>query len=336
MYCSNCGTQNTDGVSFCSTCGAPLLQPVQEVQPIQESVQQPIIQTVYLKPKTNKLSLVGFILSLCGLITFCLSCIPGLICSIIGLIQCSKKKENGKGYAITGIIISSILIFLCIGFWNTLANITNRTYPGYNDYDHDYDYTEYTTTEWTTRATTEETTEETTRATTRETTTETTTEPTTTTTEDIIPSSSESKKGYTITSVGNAKTGTVTLDKGNWVNFIEAGGFGKETVEHAQAKDLTGGSIIGLFVLDVPYSLEDLTKSQMAVMEQNGGIQVTGAKVKLGGYDAYQCYCLFPDGQYLVCWYFKGNDGMIRKVTVEFTEANYYAFELVQNNYKLD
>ena len=170
MICQKCGTNNVDGVSFCGTCGAPLLQPVQEVQPIQ---QQPIVQTVYVKPKTNKLSLVGFILSLCGLISFCLTCIPGLICSIIGLIQCSKKKENGKGYAITGIIISSVLIFLCVGFWNTLANITNRTYPGYNDYDHDYDYTEYTTAEWTTRATTEETTKETTEETTRTTTRET-------------------------------------------------------------------------------------------------------------------------------------------------------------------
>jgi len=327
MYCSNCGTQNIDGVRFCAGCGKDLMPPIQNNTP----------------RKANILCIIGFILSMSVLpmLSFYsfsnssstsfwlfLTASIGLTLSIIGFIQAKKRNQKCRGLGLAGIIIGGLfsVIFMYSMYTDSQVERAAREEAKYT-----YEETDYE------GYTTRETTEETTSATTRETTTETTTEPTTTTTEEnIIPSFSESKKGYTITSVGNAKTGTVTLDKGNWVNFIEAGGFGKETVEHAQAKDLTGGSIIGLFVLDIPYSLEDLTKSQMAVMEQNGGIKVTGAKVKLGGYDAYQCYCLFPDGQYLVCWYFKGNDGMIRKVTVEFTEENYYAFELVQNNYKLD
>ncbi|MBO4409081.1 MAG: hypothetical protein J5786_07400, partial [Clostridiales bacterium] len=62
----------------------------------------------------------------------------------------------------------------------------------------------------------------------------------------------------------------------------------------------------------------------------------TGARVKLGGYDAVQCYGMYPDNTVLVVWYFRGDDGLLRKVTVEFPTSNTNAFSLVEKGYKLD
>ena len=74
----------------------------------------------------------------------------------------------------------------------------------------------------------------------------------------------------------------------------------------------------------------------MAAMEKAGATSVTGARVKLGGYDAVQCYGLYPDGQFLVVWFFRGDDGLMRKITVEFTSDYYSIFSMVENGYKLD
>ncbi|WP_051688809.1 zinc ribbon domain-containing protein [Butyrivibrio sp. AE2032] len=101
----------------------PVYQPVQEAQPVQPDYQQPIpiqpVQPVYAqpivppvsnRPKTNSLCKTGFILSLVGLACIGLTCPIGLILCVIGLFSSSKKKEGGKGLAIAGIIISSIII----------------------------------------------------------------------------------------------------------------------------------------------------------------------------------------------------------------------------------
>ena len=348
MFCPNCGTQNADGVRFCANCGnnlmpdanaapaqpqAPYTVPVQPVQPVQPAPApvQPVAPIVAMpQQKTNVLCIVGMITSFVSIITLGTTSLVSLILSIIGLITAGKKNERGKGQAITGIIISSVLLVsILIG---VIVGINNA-----NSYRRRYDdpprrTTEYEeTTRRTTRETTEETTyEETTEETTRRTTRETTEEPTAGTSE------TESNRGYSLTSVGNAKTGKVALTEGKWVTFIEEGGFSKDVIEHEQAKDISTGSIIGLFVLDVNYDAETLGKSQMASMEQAGAKNIKGARVKLGGYDAIQCYGTYPDGVILVVWFFKGDDGLMRKITVEFPSTNTKAFSLVEKSYKLD
>lgn len=183
-YCQQCGKENPDDVRFCGNCGSPLpetlvlgrasdqtMQQFQQVPYEPTSVNQP--QVIIQKQKNNKLSIAGFILSLCGFLTCAITAIPGLICSIIGLIQCGKKKENGKGFAIAGIAIAVVCIFITCTCFSIFADITNKIYsaPGsyYSDDDDDDDY-EYTiettrhtretieeTTEWTTEPTTEPT-----------------------------------------------------------------------------------------------------------------------------------------------------------------------------------
>lgn len=53
--------------------------------------------------KTNIMSIIGFVLS------FFIP-IAGLVCSIIGLKQCGSEDEDGRGFAIAGIVISAIEI----------------------------------------------------------------------------------------------------------------------------------------------------------------------------------------------------------------------------------
>lgn len=341
MFCPNCGTQNNDGVKFCANCGAaltpdtPAAAPVQQYNPVNPVNTNPVnVTPVYsantsAAQKTNVLCIVGFIVSLVSIVLLGTTAIIGLILSVIGLIVANKSNQKGKGMGIAGVIISGILVAVWI--FAIIYGISDAS-SSKKKYTRNTERTRVTTTEYeettgrreTERETTEapEETEETTRATTRE--TEKETEP------------SESKKGLGLSSVGNAKTGTVKLTEGTWVTFHELGGFSKEVVEHEQAKDMKSGAIIGLFVLDVDYSAEDLAKSQMASMEKAGVTKPTGARVKLGGYDAIQCYGMYPDGVILVCWFFKGNDGQMRKVTVEFKEENYSIFSMVEKGYELN
>ena len=59
---------------------------------------------------TNTMALVGFVMSFFnGLV--------GLILSIIGMSQIKKTGEPGKGYALAGIIISSVSMLLGFVYW---------------------------------------------------------------------------------------------------------------------------------------------------------------------------------------------------------------------------
>ena len=66
----------------------------------------------------NGLSIAGFSLSCAAIISnillFGLPGIVGLILSIIGLCQCNKRSEKGRGLAIAGIVIGAVLTLLMI------------------------------------------------------------------------------------------------------------------------------------------------------------------------------------------------------------------------------
>ena len=299
---------------------APYAAPVTPAQPVQP-VQPAAPIAAMPQQKTNGLCIAGLITSLVSIVLLGTTSIIGLILSIIGLITAGNKKEKGKGQAIAGIIISSVLVVVWI-------LVLLFGYSGFAKYKRKADEAARRTTRYeeTTRRTTRETTERTTRETTERTTEETTAE----------TSGSESKSGLYLTSVGNDKTGKVALTSGKWITFHEAGGHSSEVVEHEQAQDMSSGSIIGLFVLNVDYDAETVGKAQMAAMEQAGAKKITGARVKIGGYDAVQCYGIYPDDTVLVCWFFKGDDGLIRKITVEFPSSNTKAFSIVEKGYKLD
>ncbi|MCB1172528.1 MAG: DUF4190 domain-containing protein [Leptospiraceae bacterium] len=69
-------------------------------------------------PRTNGLAIAGFVLGLLSVTLGCVSCpplfsIPGLIFSMIGRNQIRETGEDGRGLAVTGMILSGIsLAFL--------------------------------------------------------------------------------------------------------------------------------------------------------------------------------------------------------------------------------
>lgn len=107
MNCPNCGKEFTG--NFCSNCGTVVN--IQNQPPYQ--FQQPNM----VNNKTNGMAIGGFVLS-CVSILMCggIASIIGLILSIVGLSQIGKNGEKGKGLAIAGIIISSILFVFGIIF----------------------------------------------------------------------------------------------------------------------------------------------------------------------------------------------------------------------------
>ena len=345
MFCPKCGTNNADGAGFCAGCGSPLtpaVNPVQAAVPVAPAPapvytpqpapqpapvynQTPITPVPPQTRGTNALCVAGFITSLVSVVLAGTTALISLILSIIGFNAAKKNNQGGKGLGLAGIIISAVLMALfvlgiCLGIYDV------------NKYSKKYDEPIRRTTEYeeTTRRTTRETTEATTEETTRETPAETPAETSADT------SATESKNGLYLTSVGNDKTGKVPLNTGKWLTFKEAGGFSSEFIEHEQAKDISTGAIIGLYVVDVAQDAETLAKAQMAEMEKSGATKVTGARVKIGGYDAIQCYGTYPDNTILVVWHFRGDDGLMRRITVEFPSNNSSAFHTVEDGYKLD
>ena len=72
----------------------------------------------------NGLSIAGFSLSCAAIISnillFGLPGIVGLILSIVGLCQCNKRSEKGRGLAIAGIAIGAVLTLLMIFVYASL------------------------------------------------------------------------------------------------------------------------------------------------------------------------------------------------------------------------
>ena len=139
MFCPNCGVQNPDEVRFCSNCGtsfasnanptvqpAPAPQPAPSFAPAPQTAQPPVVPVMPVieipQKKNNVLCSIGFLGSLISISLLGTTSIVFLIISVIGLFSAKKKDEKGRGYAIAGIIISSVFVLtaiigIIIGLW---------------------------------------------------------------------------------------------------------------------------------------------------------------------------------------------------------------------------
>lgn len=100
MFCINCGKEITDNSVFCPECGVA-----------QKKIN--IKRVPY-----NTMCILGIVVSCISLLLnpYGLVGIAGTVLSVLGLIECKKKNENGKALAICGILlgISSILYVLYV------------------------------------------------------------------------------------------------------------------------------------------------------------------------------------------------------------------------------
>jgi len=98
MDCSKCGTQNPDGAQLCSACGSILTS--------SEGAKR------VSKPRTSRLAIASFVLSICTLLLFFIAAVPSIVLGIVSLILISKSggKLKGKPFAVAGITISVLLM----------------------------------------------------------------------------------------------------------------------------------------------------------------------------------------------------------------------------------
>ena len=93
-------------------------------EPSHQTNQAQASPPVHTPPKTNALAIWGFILAI-------FLPLIGLILSIVAVSQIKKTNEGGKGLAIAGIVIGSILLFFqilfFIGIVNGAKNISTNT-----------------------------------------------------------------------------------------------------------------------------------------------------------------------------------------------------------------
>lgn len=85
-------------------------EPKSKKQTQHQTNEVPAAQSVHTQAKTNGLAIWGFILAI-------FLPLIGLILSIVAISQIKKRNEGGKGLAIAGIVIASILLFFQLIFF---------------------------------------------------------------------------------------------------------------------------------------------------------------------------------------------------------------------------
>ena len=110
IKCDKCGSEVDSNAKFCPNCGA-------KIEPTEKAERVEVVEATVKDNSDNKvnnteigynvMSIVGFVLSFIPIPKFRL---VALVISIIALVQIFKTKEKGKGLAIAGIAISSLIV----------------------------------------------------------------------------------------------------------------------------------------------------------------------------------------------------------------------------------
>ena len=108
MFCKNCGTELVEGNNTCQNCGMP-------TENVSSSSEEHTQDTNSLVPKFSTKAIVGFVLSLIGIIVAALPCgIIGLVFSSLGMKEVQLPQYKGNGMVIAGMVISIIDIVIGI------------------------------------------------------------------------------------------------------------------------------------------------------------------------------------------------------------------------------
>lgn len=129
-FCTNCGSEISEGSSFCSACGQPVAEAVQtpEAQPVVEAVQTPVAQQTEYYDNQPVQKPEGKALAICALVFSILLPFVGLVLGIIGV--ATSKDESNKKMSIIALVIAGVLIVLTIVFCSMIFRMV--TSPLYN------------------------------------------------------------------------------------------------------------------------------------------------------------------------------------------------------------
>lgn len=105
-FCSNCGNEIKGKEKTCSNCGSKVDTPSSVT--ITNNITTPT-------NTSNGLAIAGFVVSLVSSLLCCGSFnMVGLILSIVGLVKSKELNGSGKGLAIAGIVICSLVFVISI------------------------------------------------------------------------------------------------------------------------------------------------------------------------------------------------------------------------------
>jgi len=100
-YCDNCGKELKQSEKFCPQCGNNLNK-------------KTVVYNVPPQPRDNAIAIIGFILSLTGVVTCGTFTIPSIVVSIIGFCYRKKYDKPRNGFTISSLIINAIVVLLYI------------------------------------------------------------------------------------------------------------------------------------------------------------------------------------------------------------------------------
>ncbi len=98
MYCSKCGSENSDDARVCRACGASLVPPP--------------MQTPGLGVKTSGMAIAALVFGILSIFTCGLTSIPAIILGIVSLVKVERSggRLTGRGFAIAGIVVPVVAI----------------------------------------------------------------------------------------------------------------------------------------------------------------------------------------------------------------------------------
>ena len=122
MYCIKCGKEIPDNSVFCPVCGAKQDGTPQAAgagsapSDARTDYAQPVNQSPIRKAQYNLLCILGLVISLISLVFnyFGLVGLGGVIVSVIGVVLCNRRKENGRILGVLGILFGAVSVVTAV------------------------------------------------------------------------------------------------------------------------------------------------------------------------------------------------------------------------------